>query len=92
MYAALGRYTFSFHTKSTSDMNEKRTDQRLLFVSLLFMLLFNYPILSVFNTRKLLGGVPVLYCYIFGLWCLLIFLIYRISSDIFPPHDNQNHE
>ncbi len=46
--------------------------QRLVAVFLLGALLFNYPLLSLFNRTAYLAGVPVLYLYIFGAWALLI--------------------
>jgi hypothetical protein len=36
------------------------------------MLLFNYPILALFNVPSTLFGVPVLYAYVFIAWGALI--------------------
>jgi hypothetical protein len=36
------------------------------------MLLFNYPILALFNVPGTLFGVPVLYAYVFIAWGALI--------------------
>lgn len=36
------------------------------------MLLFNYPILALFNIPSTLFGVPVLYAYVFIAWGALI--------------------
>ena len=38
-------------------------------------LLFNYPLLSLFNIDDRLFGIPLLYAYIFAAWALLIALI-----------------
>lgn len=46
--------------------------QRLAAVFLLGMLLFNYPLLAVFNSTAEVVGVPLLYAYIFFCWTLLI--------------------
>ena len=46
--------------------------QRFAALSMLGMLLFNYPILNLFNVSGTLFGVPVLYAYIFIAWALLI--------------------
>ena len=46
--------------------------QRFMALSMLGMLLFNYPILTLFNVPGALFGVPVLYAYIFGAWAALI--------------------
>jgi hypothetical protein len=49
--------------------------QRLVAVFLLGMLLFNYPLLAVFNSAAEVFGVPLLYAYIFLCWALLIALM-----------------
>jgi len=45
---------------------------RLVAVFLLGVLLFNYPLLALFNRTMLVFGVPLLYAYIFVAWALLI--------------------
>jgi hypothetical protein len=55
------------------DMNRSGiTGQRLVAVFLLGCVLFNYPLLSLFNNPWKILGVPLLYIYIFGAWTLLI--------------------
>jgi len=49
--------------------------QRLAAVCLLGLLLFNYPLLAVFNVGGTLFGVPVLYAYFFIAWGALIALL-----------------
>ncbi|MGE0876110.1 MAG: hypothetical protein AB7O31_15710 [Burkholderiales bacterium] len=49
--------------------------QRLAAVCLLGLLLFNYPLLAVFNVGGTLFGVPVLYAYFFVAWGALIALM-----------------
>lgn len=49
--------------------------QRLVAVCLLGILLFNYPMLAVFNVSGTLFGVPMLYAYIFLAWAGLIALM-----------------
>ena len=39
------------------------------------MLLFNYPLLALFDRAALAFGVPVLYVYVFSCWALLIALL-----------------
>ena len=46
--------------------------QRLVAVFLLGVLLFNYPLLALFNRTVMVFGVPLLYAYIFAAWALLI--------------------
>jgi hypothetical protein len=48
------------------------TGQRLVAVFLLGCVLFNYPLLSLFNKPGKIFDVPLLYIYIFGAWALLI--------------------
>ena len=49
--------------------------QRLVALCMLGTLLFNYPVLALFNVTRTLFGVPVLYAYIFIAWALLIALM-----------------
>jgi len=49
--------------------------QRLVALFLLGALLFNYPLLAVFNRAAEVFGIPVLYAYIFFSWALLIGLL-----------------
>jgi hypothetical protein len=48
--------------------------QRLIALFLLACLLFNYPLLYLFNTDYRLFGIPLLYVYMFAAWALLIAL------------------
>lgn len=48
------------------------TGQRLVAIVLLGCVLFNYPVLSLFSKPGALFGIPLLYCYIFAVWALLI--------------------
>ena len=52
-----------------------RKGQRLAGLFLLGCLLFNYPLLALFNVRATLYGVPLLYAYLFAAWALLIALV-----------------
>ena len=58
--------------------------QRLIAVFLLGCLLFNYPLLYLFNIDHYLSGIPLIYVYIFAAWGLLIGLTAAVierSSD-----------
>ena len=46
--------------------------QRFVALCLLGTLLFNYPILALFNVPGTVLGVPVLYVYMFIAWAALI--------------------
>ncbi len=49
--------------------------QRLVAVCLLGLVLFNYPILALFNRPQVVFGIPLLYLHIFAAWMLLIALM-----------------
>ena len=49
--------------------------QRMVALCMLGCVLFNFPILALFNVPGTLLGVPVLYAYIFFAWALLIALM-----------------
>ena len=57
-------------------MSELETrGQRLIALCLFGFLLFNYPILALFNAPNTVLGIPVLYAYIFCAWAALIALM-----------------
>lgn len=51
------------------------TGQRLAALCLLGWLLFNYPLLSLFNGAGTWFGIPLLYAYLFVVWMLFIALL-----------------
>lgn len=59
---------------SPQEHTEQRRGQRLLFVSLLFGVLLNFPLLAVFNHNGRVAGVPVLYLYVLVAWVALVLL------------------
>jgi len=52
-----------------------RKGPRLVGLFLLGCLLFNYPMLALFNVRGTVLGIPLLYAYLFFAWTLLITLV-----------------
>jgi hypothetical protein len=63
-------------------MNEfESKGQRFIALCMLGMLLFNYPILALFNVPGTLFGVPVLYAYIFIAWAILIALMALVADS-----------
>ena len=46
-------------------------------LAILGCLLFNYPILALFNRPGMFFGIPALYAWIFGAWLALIVLMAR---------------
>ncbi len=51
---------------------------RLLSLFALGCLLFNYPLLALFNVPARVFGVPTLYVYLFCVWALVIVLVARV--------------
>jgi hypothetical protein len=64
----------------------KRTNvrnERLVALFLFGLLLFNYPLLAMFNSATLVAGVPKLYLYLFVAWGAVIAgagLILRLAA------------
>ncbi len=54
--------------------------QRLAALFVLGSLLFNYPLLALFNHPILVAGVPLLYLYIYAAWAVLIMLLALVVS------------
>ena len=48
---------------------------RLVATAVLALLLFNFPFLAVFDSATLVGGVPLLWAYLFVVWALVIALV-----------------
>ncbi len=53
---------------------DSKKNKRLFALFLLGCVLLNFPILSLVNLETLIFGLPLLYVYIFSVWCLLIAL------------------
>ena len=62
-----------------SDFESK--GQRLVALCMLGVLLFNFPILALFNVSGAVFGVPVLYAYIFIAWAVLIGLMALVAES-----------
>lgn len=56
-------------------MNQGRRSERLVALAILGLLLFDYPLLSLFSSNERVLGIPVLYAYLFTSWALLIALM-----------------
>ena len=49
--------------------------QRFVALCMLGVLLFNYPVLALFNVSGAIFGIPVLYAYLFSAWAAFIALM-----------------
>lgn len=55
--------------------------ERFVGLCMLGIVLFNYPILALFNVAGTLFGVPILYAYIFIAWIALIGLMAWVAES-----------
>ena len=60
---------------------DKRNARRLVGLFLLGALIFNFPLLSLFNRPILILGIPALYLYLFVTWSLIILLMLVLSRS-----------
>lgn len=60
---------------------DKINGRRLVGLFLLGVLLFNFPLLHLFNRPRLVLGMPTLYIYLFAAWFLVVCLILIISRS-----------
>lgn len=58
----------------------KSKGQRFVALCMLGMLMFNYPLLALFNVPAVIFGVPALYAYVFAAWAALIALMARVAE------------
>ena len=56
------------------------TGQRLVVLFFLGLVLFNFPILGLFEGRGMVFGVPVLYAFAYGAWAFLILAMARVTA------------
>ena len=60
-------------------MNDAK-EPRFVALCMLGLVLFNFPVLALFNVGGTVFGVPVLYAYIFAAWALLIALMALLAE------------
>ena len=53
---------------------------RFVALCMLGLLLFNYPVLALFNLSGAVFGVPLLYAYIFIAWAVLIAMMAFVAE------------
>ncbi len=62
-------------------MKDLRTGERLAALFLFGCLAMNPPLLSVFRAETLVGGIPLLFLYLFLVWAVLIALLALIVES-----------
>ena len=63
-------------------MNRRRKNPMLVATAAAALLLFNYPLLAVFDVHVRVLGVPLLWAYVFAVWGLAIALVAWIMRDV----------
>lgn len=61
-------------------MKNSARKQRLILLSILVVLLYTFPFLSITNKHLLVKGFPLFYIYIFVSWCIIIFVLYKLAD------------
>ena len=62
-------------------MSDRLKTARLVAVGLLGLVLFNFPLLAVFDMDAVVAGVPALWAYLFVVWALVIALLAWIARS-----------
>ena len=61
-------------------MKEKQKEQKLFFISILFMILFSFPFLKMANKKVIVAGIPLFYFYIYLVWLIAIIITLLIAD------------
>tara|TARA_B100001971_G_scaffold139667_1_gene129015 strand:+ start:606 stop:848 length:243 start_codon:yes stop_codon:yes gene_type:complete len=71
----------------------KKITERYVALIILTALLFNPPIMSIFNSTELILGVPMLFLYLFAAWALIIglnaYLAKRLLMEQFSVRERE---
>ena len=68
------------------------TSERLIFLFLLGMLLFNPPLLSIFDRPAVVIGIPLLYLYLFAAWGVLLVLMALTIESAAASEESAEHD
>ena len=49
-----------------------RLEKLTVLLGIIFFCLLNYPLLAIFNSATLIGGLPAVFLYLFAIWLLAI--------------------
>lgn len=61
-------------------MKNSARKQRLILLSILVLLLYTFPFLSIANKPILAKGFPLFYIYIFISWIIIIVVLYKLAD------------
>jgi hypothetical protein len=59
----------------------ERKGPRFIALCMLGMVLFNFPVLALFNVAGTLLGVPALYAYLFAAWAAMIAVMALLAES-----------
>jgi hypothetical protein len=63
-------------------MKQNHKEIKYLISSVIFMVLLNFPILSIFNKNSTINGIPALFFYVFTVWAVFIgFLYWSVKKE-----------
>lgn len=62
---------------------KKRHQQKLLVLAIVLLLLFNIPIILIFNYEMSVWGFPLIYFYVFTVWIASIITSYIILQKYY---------
>jgi hypothetical protein len=73
-------------------MKEKQKEQKLFFISVLFLMLFSFPFIKMANKEVFIAGFPLFYLYLFFVWFLAIIISLLIADSKKRPPKQRNNE
>jgi hypothetical protein len=57
----------------------KEVTEKLALFFVLGAVLINFPVLAIFDRATMIGGVPLLYLYVFGVWVIGIVAVLLLA-------------
>jgi hypothetical protein len=63
-------------------MDGRPSSARLVAITVLGFLLLNGPLLTIADSDATVGGIPVLYAYLFAVWAVVIALVALIVRGL----------
>jgi hypothetical protein len=70
-----------FYPPPSSNIMADDRSSKLLISFVIFLLLFNYPLLNIVDKPTLWFGFPSLYFYLFLVWGVMILIVARITKQ-----------
>ena len=64
------------------EAKHNRSRELCLLISLLFLLVFNYPLVLAFNRTLPVFGIPLIILYLLGGWLLFIFVTFLVVRNL----------